>query len=86
MQLHGINPYIAAPADPAAAPFRDAYFDLVNHNTLPTIYPPLSELFFRVCSAISYNLYFFKAMLILLDMAVLFFLYSLLALFMFFPG
>lgn len=78
MQLHGSNPYIVAPADPSTAPFRDAYFELVNHKTIPTIYPPLSELFFRVCMGISYNLYFFKVVLILLDMGVLIFLHKML--------
>jgi len=75
MQAHGINPYLVAPADPATLPFRDAFFELVNHKTIPTIYPPLSELFFRAAMAIGYNLYFFKALLIVLDMGGLFFLY-----------
>ncbi len=79
MQLLGINPYRVAPSDPATLPFRDAYFDLINHKTISTIYPPLSELFFRVCMGIYYNLYFLKAVLILLDMGVLFFLRAMLA-------
>jgi len=75
MQIQGINPYIVAPADPATLPFRDAFFELINHKTIPTIYPPLSELFFRAAMAIGYNLYFFKALLIVLDIGGLFFLY-----------
>ncbi len=78
VQLHGINPYIVAPADTVTLPYRDVYFDLVNHKTIPTIYPPLSELFFRVCMAVFYNLYFFKAALILLDTGTLCFLHSIL--------
>ena len=78
MQAHGINPYLVAPADPATLPFRDGFFEWVNHKTIPTIYPPLSELFFRVCMGISYNLYFFKAVLVLLDMGVLIFLHKML--------
>ena len=76
MQLMGINPYLTAPADPATIPYRDAYFELINHKTIPTIYPPLSELFFLVCMKASYNLYFFKAMLIVLDMGTLALLYA----------
>lgn len=77
MQLEGMNPYLAAPADLAAAPFRDTYFEQVNHKSIPTIYPPLSELFFRGCAGVFYNLYFFKSMMIVLDMGVLFLLNSL---------
>ena len=74
MQINGINPYLTAPADAATIPYRDAYFQQINHKTIPTIYPPLSELFFRVCMKTAYNLYFFKAMLILLDLGLLVFL------------
>ena len=75
MQLEGINPYLVAPDDPVTAPFRDSYWQLINHKDVPTIYPPLSELFFRICMGIAYNLYFFKAVLISLDLGVLVFLH-----------
>jgi alpha-1,6-mannosyltransferase len=71
MQIHGINPFVVAPADPATEPFRDATWALVNHKSIPTIYPPASMLFFRACMALSYNLYFFKGMLICLDLGLL---------------
>ena len=75
MQIKGLNPYLTAPADAATIPYRDEYFEQINHKIIPTIYPPLSELFFRVCMKTAYNLYFLKGMLIALDLGLLAFLY-----------
>ncbi|MBW1698406.1 MAG: hypothetical protein JRK26_16575 [Deltaproteobacteria bacterium] len=75
MQLEGINPYLVPPADAITEPFRDQYWQHINHKTIATIYPPLSQVFFRLIMGVAYNLYFFKAVLIALDLAVMVFLY-----------
>jgi hypothetical protein len=74
VQLNGINPYLVAPEDPPAIPYRDSYFARINHKAIPAIYPPISQLFFHGSVTLFYNLYFFKAMLILLEMTTLLFL------------
>ncbi len=49
VQLHGINPYVYLPADPALAPLRDTIiYPYVNRKKYArTIYPPMAELIFR---------------------------------------
>ena len=74
MQLEGINPYLVAPDDPITEPYRDSYWRLMNNKDVPTIYPPVSELFFRITMGIIYNLYFFKTALVVLDLGALVFL------------
>lgn len=49
--LHGANPYVHAPADPALAGLRTAWHGLVNHPGVPTIYPPLAQALFGVAAA-----------------------------------
>ena len=48
VQTAGINPYAHAPEDTALAHLRDDSFQLINHRQIPTIYPPLSQLYFRL--------------------------------------
>ena len=46
VQLAGINPYLYAPSAPQVEHLRDALYQSVNHADIPTIYPPLAQLFF----------------------------------------
>ena len=48
VQLAGIDPYRYAPDDPALAALRDGEFGRINFPHLRTIYPPLTELAFRL--------------------------------------
>lgn len=53
MQLHGIQPYALAPADPRLAPLRDdAVGRAVNHPEVPSIYPPLAQWSFLALAAL----------------------------------
>ena len=52
VQGAGINPYAFAPSAPNVAKLRDASFALINHPDISTIYPPLSQLLFRVVCTI----------------------------------
>lgn len=55
VQLHGINPYVYLPADPALAPLRDqTIYPFVNRKKYArTIYPPIAELVFRAVAWVS---------------------------------
>ena len=55
VQLAGINPYLHSPGDPAVEELRDAHYPHINHKDVPTIYPPLAQLFFLGVSAVSHT-------------------------------
>ncbi len=48
VQQAGYNPYSIRPDDPRLAPLRDANWNAVPGRDIPTIYPPLSELLWRL--------------------------------------
>ncbi len=53
VQREGLDPYLAAPADLVFDPVAEnsrwhSIRQQVNHPDVPTVYPPLSQLFFRV--------------------------------------
>lgn len=48
VQLAGLNPYRHAPADMPVPGIDEALRALVNHPTVPTIYPPLAQIGFAV--------------------------------------
>jgi hypothetical protein len=52
VQLHGINPYQYAPADPALAALRHATWAQINHPEVPTIYPPVAQGVFALAQAL----------------------------------
>lgn len=55
IQRQGFNPYAAAPDDPALEHLRDDVWEGINKKHYPTIYPPLSELEFRLIATIHYG-------------------------------
>jgi len=70
VQIHGVNPYLHAPADSVLAPLRTGWHALINHPTVPTIYPPGAQLVFRALAAIGTSVFLFKAAWILADLGV----------------
>lgn len=50
IQRHGFNPSQHAPESPALVPFRDAAYERINHKSIPTVYPILSQWVFRAGS------------------------------------
>lgn len=48
VQLAGINPYQYAPDAPALSGLRDDQFARLNHPSIPTVYPPLTQAVFRL--------------------------------------
>ena len=67
VQLAGINPYLHPPAAPELSHLRDEFHALVNHPNVPTVYPPLAQLFFRLVCALSATPAAFKFALVLCD-------------------
>ena len=50
-QLAGMSPYTLAPNDPRTVPYRGSEFGRINHPDVPTIYPPLAQMAFRIAAA-----------------------------------
>jgi alpha-1,6-mannosyltransferase len=48
VQNAGWNPYAIAPNDPRLASLRDKYYEIMPGREVPAIYPPATELVFRV--------------------------------------
>lgn len=53
VQSARINPYDQAPDDPALAWMRDENHASINHRSVPTIYPPLAQVAFRLAAVVS---------------------------------
>lgn len=48
VQSHGWNPYGIAPNDPRLAYLRDPYYEIMPGREIPSIYPPATQLIFRL--------------------------------------
>lgn len=79
VQARGVNPYLTAPAKLAKRFKNDPIFRGINHKDVPTAYPPVALLTFRLLSKISYSLFTYKIFFILVDCLMLFLLSRLLA-------
>lgn len=71
VQLAGLNPYRYAPDDGALSSLRDASWALINHKDIPTIYPPLTQLAFRVGAWLSPTIQAQKLLFLTFDLALL---------------
>jgi hypothetical protein len=67
VQRAGINPYLYTPNAPEVEALRDDNWTHVNNAHLPTIYPPLAQLLFRVAS----NAVVWKIFVALADLGLL---------------
>ncbi|MFQ5778830.1 MAG: glycosyltransferase 87 family protein [Terriglobia bacterium] len=70
VQLAGYNPYLIAPADPELVPLRPAEFDRLPGKDIPSAYPPLTQLLFRLAAWLD-GLATFKLLSVLFDLATL---------------
>jgi hypothetical protein len=78
IQRLGFNPYTTALDSAALVPYRDAYWPLICHASMTAIYPPLSELAFRVLATIWYHPICFKLAFTLADLGAIWFVWKLL--------
>ena len=66
----GENPYRFAPDDPTLEPLRDDLWTKINHKSLRTIYPPLSEMVFFAIALVAPHPHGFKIASALADTCV----------------
>src|SRR5262249_61031139 len=66
-QHRGYDPYTVIPNDSAVAKLHDAETQQMNHPWLPTPYPPVAQVFFRVAMRPSESVRAMKAALVLCD-------------------
>jgi len=66
----GVDPYRYAPDHPALAPLRDALWRRVNNPEIPTIYPPIAQLYFFVADRIAHAPWSVKALALLGHLAI----------------
>lgn len=70
IQRLGYNPYLAVPNDPALAALHTGETRTMNHPDLPSLYPPMAELFFRAVAAIHESVFALKVAFVLCDLAI----------------
>ncbi len=70
----GFNPYLHAPSDPVLKPVVNTIWQNINHKDASACYPPMMVLFFSLLAFISQSPLFFKSIVILFDIAVIFIL------------
>ncbi|NJR39546.1 MAG: hypothetical protein HC781_12945 [Leptolyngbyaceae cyanobacterium CSU_1_4] len=70
IQTLGFSPYHFAPNAPELEPYRTVWWSQINHAEVSAIYPPMTQLGFRMLAAIDPNLYLFKLAFILPDLRV----------------
>ncbi len=70
VQLAGINPYLHAPDAVELSPLRNALHAQINHPEIPTIYPPLAQLFFLLIASVNESVEAIKLGLIACDIAL----------------
>ena len=76
VQVAGLDPYAYPPDSPSLAPRRDAGWAHINHPSLPTIYPPLAELSFRLVAASPWPLRAWKLLCALVDFSTVLMLWA----------
>lgn len=67
IQTHGLSPYHLAPNAPELIPYRTDWWPLINHPDVSAIYPPLTQLGFRLLAAIAPSVLLFKLAIVAAD-------------------
>ena len=70
IQILGFNPYLLAPDVAVLAPFRFDWWSQINHPDLAAIYPPITQLCFRLLAAISPSVLLFKSAFVAADLCI----------------
>jgi len=71
IQNHGINPYLYPPEASDISAFRDQYWTSINNKHIPTIYPPLLQILFRVADLTSHTPMAMKVLFMVCDIGVI---------------
>ncbi|MFQ6538852.1 MULTISPECIES: glycosyltransferase family 87 protein [Aphanothece] len=70
IQLLGFNPFELPPADAALAAWRPPWWALINHPDVTAIYPPLTQLLFRLLALPGPSVLVFKLAFVAADLGV----------------
>jgi len=71
VQNAGINPYLYPPEDSELAFLRNEEYDLINHKSIRTVYPPLSQLVYRFGAALHPTVALQRFLFVLFDMGTI---------------
>ena len=80
LQNMGIDPYSSSPSDPELHVFHTPTTRLTNNSDLPTIYPPGAQIFFRIVTMLSEDVFAMKFALTICEIATAWLLLKWLAL------
>ena len=67
----GESPYAYPANHPHYLPYRDVYWEAMNHKDKLTVYPPLAEWLFAGVSSVAYTPWAFKILFIIADLCVI---------------
>ena len=70
IQIQGFSPYDFAPNAAELLSYRTEWWSQINHQSVSAIYPPLTQLGFRVLAAISSSVILFKSSFAIADLAI----------------
>jgi alpha-1,6-mannosyltransferase len=70
IQTLGFSPYDLPPNAPELIPYRAAWWSQINHPDVAAIYPPITQLGFRLLAAIAPTVYLFKLAFVLADLQI----------------
>ncbi|MEM7065013.1 MAG: glycosyltransferase family 2 protein [Cyanobacteria bacterium P01_B01_bin.77] len=70
IQLHGFSPYDFAPTATILEPLRTVWWEQINNSFASAIYPPVTQLGFRLLVSIAPSVVLFKTVFTLADLAV----------------
>ncbi len=68
IQIQGFSPYDFAPNAMELIPYRTEWWSQINHQEISAIYPPVTQLGFRLLASISSNFIFFKVAFVAADL------------------
>ena len=71
VQLAGINPFLHPPESEQLLSLRNELWDQINHKDISTIYPPLSQILFRLTCAVSPTVFMMKVIFTAFDCAII---------------
>ncbi|MGB3137162.1 MAG: hypothetical protein WBB18_10190, partial [Nodosilinea sp.] len=69
IQTLGFSPYHFAPSAPTLEPYRTLWWSAINHSDVSAIYPPITQLGFRLLAAIALHPLLFKLAFVAADLA-----------------
>lgn len=70
VQNAGANPYTLAPNATALSEIRPDWWENINHQSITAIYPPLTELIFRLIATVSPTVLAFKFVIVAADLGI----------------